>query len=70
MTMTPYIKPDADELRSKRRIRHRDRSRRGDRYADPMLDSRITAAELGVHPRTLEDGLRSTVTWLRRNGKI
>jgi dihydroflavonol-4-reductase len=40
------------------------------KYADPMLDSRVTAAELGVHPRTLDDGLRSTVAWLRQNDKI
>jgi dihydroflavonol-4-reductase len=40
------------------------------KYADPMLDSRVTAAELGVNPRTLDEGLRTTVAWLRQNGKI
>ena len=40
------------------------------RYADPMLDSSVTATELGVHPRTLDEGLRTTVAWLRHNGRI
>jgi dihydroflavonol-4-reductase len=40
------------------------------KYADAMLDSSVTRAELGVHPRTLDEGLRNTVAWLRHNGKI
>jgi nucleoside-diphosphate-sugar epimerase len=40
------------------------------KYADPMLDSSITAGELGVRPRSLDEGLSSTVEWLRHNGKI
>jgi nucleoside-diphosphate-sugar epimerase len=40
------------------------------KYADPLLDSRITAAELGVNPRPLDEGLNTTVAWLRRSSKL
>jgi dihydroflavonol-4-reductase len=38
--------------------------------ADPMFDSTVTKAELGVEPIAVADGLSSTVDWFRSAGKL
>lgn len=37
---------------------------------EPLVDNRATIAELGYRPTPLDDGLRATIDWLRRLGRI
>jgi nucleoside-diphosphate-sugar epimerase len=38
--------------------------------AEPLFDSSVTNAELGVEPTSLEDGLTATISWFRGLGKL
>jgi dihydroflavonol-4-reductase len=39
-------------------------------YPDPLFDSTVTEERLGYRPTPLEDGLRATIDWMRRQGFV
>jgi dihydroflavonol-4-reductase len=40
------------------------------RLPEPMVDNRLTIAELGYRPTPVDDGLRDTIAWLREVGEL
>ena len=39
-------------------------------YAEPLFDNARTVHALGVKPRSVDDGLRATVSWLTQHGAV